>query len=106
MVALMLVWILEMMKDENDIYLKCVNLLLFSKVSFALLFRCHIEYPNFLNKSFFNDKIVTNKNLLHSSYRGNQIVNQEVVCFCICNFLNYSKDIFLPIIYYLDRNVP
>lgn len=26
MVALMSVWILEMMKDENDVCLKCINL--------------------------------------------------------------------------------
>lgn len=91
-VAIMLVWILMMMQDDNDVHLKCVNLLVFLKYLLFFLTRCHTEYLKFLNKSFFNDKIVTNKNMLHSSYGGNQILNQKVFCLCICSFLNFSKD--------------
>ena len=68
-------WVLGVMKNENDVHLKCVNLLLFSKVSFTLLTGCHIEYFSFLNKSFFNDKVAVNKNMLLSTYGGNQMIS-------------------------------
>ena len=51
------------MKDENDVHEKWVNLAYFAKVPFTLFTRSHIEYFNFLNKTYFNDKIAVNKNI-------------------------------------------